>query len=321
MINISKRSINQQNMIRVNKKLNLESQRLFKVLDGLPASVHLLDRNHTIRFANRYFRENFGDIKEQPCYKLLHGKDKPCDICETFELFYDRKSAEREVKRKNSRIYNVYNYPFIDTDGKELVLQLGIDITERKKAENDLLQREKQLNLVVNSMSDTLYSIDKDERITAIYGEEIKKLGFESGDFIGKKITTLFEPERILEFRKAFDQVLKGKNTLLSWETQLPGGNLYFQNALSPVFNENGEIISITGIARNITQQKTLEKQIIESEKLMTVGRMTAMISHEFRNSLTSVRMILELLGESQLSKTDDRKSLEVALKFYFCAD
>ena len=315
IINISKRSINQQNMISINKKLNIESQRLFKVLDGLPASVHLLDRNHKIRFANKYFRDNFGEIKEEPCYKLLFGKDTPCQVCNTFEVFYKKSPHIRETTRFNGRVYNTYNYPFIDTDGTELVLQLGIDITDRKKAEEELGKREKQLSLIINSMSDTLYTIDRDERLTAIYGDGLKKLGIRSDKFIGKKVSELFEPEKIENFRTAFKEVLDGKDTLLSWETQLPQGNYFFQNSLSPVFGEKGKVISITGIARNITEQKMLEKKITETEKLMAMARMTAMISHEFRNSLTSVRMILELLEESVERNNSDKKSLMVALE------
>jgi len=70
----------------------------------------------------------------------------------------------------------------------------------------------------------------------------------------------------------------------------------------------------VVGIARDITEQKKLEKQQVETEKLMTVAEMTAMISHEFRNSLTSVRMILELQLESENLITAEKKSLSVAL-------
>ncbi|MCB0284120.1 MAG: PAS domain-containing protein, partial [Calditrichaeota bacterium] len=167
VINISKRAISQKNMKSVNNRLNLESQRLFKVLDGLPASVHLLDANHKVRFANKYFKENFGEINEQPCYKLLHGSDTACDVCSTFEVFHKNNPHDREIKRTNGKIYSTYNYPFVDIDGSKLVLQLGIDITDRKKAEQELFQRERELSLIINSTSDTIYMLDTDECITA----------------------------------------------------------------------------------------------------------------------------------------------------------
>jgi PAS domain S-box-containing protein len=54
----------------VEQKIELERQRLFNVLDVLPASVHLLNRDHTILFANRYFRQQFGDQLKKPCFKI-----------------------------------------------------------------------------------------------------------------------------------------------------------------------------------------------------------------------------------------------------------
>jgi len=61
-------------------------------------------------------------------------------------------------------------------------------------------------------------------------------------------------------------------------------------------------------------RQKILEKQTIQTEKLMAHAEISAMISHEFRNSLTSVRMILELQLESTQISPSETKSLSVAL-------
>jgi two-component system, NtrC family, sensor histidine kinase AtoS len=70
----------------------------------------------------------------------------------------------------------------------------------------------------------------------------------------------------------------------------------------------------LVGVSRDITKQKILERQSIQTEKLMALAEISAMISHEFRNSLTSVRMILELQLESPQLTPSENKSLTVAL-------
>jgi len=64
----------------------------------------------------------------------------------------------------------------------------------------------------------------------------------------------------------------------------------------------------------DLTRQKAYEKRLIQTEKLLTVAEMSAMISHEFRNSLTSVKMILELQTESNNLSTREKDSLSVVL-------
>ncbi len=77
---------------------------------------------------------------------------------------------------------------------------------------------------------------------------------------------------------------------------------------------EEGKPASIVMIMTDVTQRKRLEQQLIQSEKLMATGEMAAIIAHEFRNALTSVKMILQLQQESRRRTDDERTSLSVAL-------
>ncbi|MBI2418482.1 MAG: hypothetical protein HYV28_11410 [Ignavibacteriales bacterium] len=63
-----------------------------------------------------------------------------------------------------------------------------------------------------------------------------------------------------------------------------------------------------------MTSKRKLEQQIIRSEKLLAIGEMSAMIAHEFRNALTSIKMILQLMKESPKLPKRDKRSLTIAL-------
>jgi len=124
--------------------LKAERKRLFALLDGLPAYVYLQGRDHSIRFANRVFRKHFGDPAGKPCYKIITGRDKPCPRCRPFEVFDTGEPLEWEWAQRDGRTYQIYDYPFSDIDGAALVLELGIDITERKRAQREKRELEAQ---------------------------------------------------------------------------------------------------------------------------------------------------------------------------------
>lgn len=315
---LTKTNISLQNEIIERKQaevsLEKERSRLYSVLDQLPALVHLKGKDYKIRFANRLFRERFGLPEDRPCYKILHNLDSPCSHCQPFDVFENLHTQETEEIHSDGRLYQIFNYPFTDTDGTLLVLQLGIDITEKSKVEKSLQASEERLRLLVNSLNDTVFTLNKEEKITAIYGNIVHTMGIQSKDILGKTLRDIFKPQDKLIHHRAVKKALKGENVVYEWMLKQPEGERHIKNVLSPIYDADGKINTVVGIARDITRQKILERQTIQNEKLMAHAEISAMISHEFRNSLTSVRMILELQLESTQLNPSEIKSLSVAL-------
>ncbi len=124
---------------KIEETLSLERKRLFTLMDSLPAYVYLQSPDHRIHFANRYFRECFGESEGRLCYEVIWGATKPCSPCPTFKVFDSKAPQVWEWPESlDGRSYQAYDYPFIDIDGTFLVLELGIDITERKQMEEQL---------------------------------------------------------------------------------------------------------------------------------------------------------------------------------------
>jgi PAS domain S-box-containing protein len=126
--------------------LQHERQRLFDLLENLPVYVYLQAPDYSIRFANRCFRERFGEPGRKICYKLLWGRGQLWEESPAFHVFQTLTPQEWEWNHyPTGRYYQVYDYPFTDFDGSPLVLELGIDITERKKMEVALEEERKSL--------------------------------------------------------------------------------------------------------------------------------------------------------------------------------
>jgi two-component system cell cycle sensor histidine kinase/response regulator CckA len=123
--------------------IHQERHRFFSLLDMLPALVCLVAPDFSVPFANRQFREIFGDPQGRSCHDLSYDRQTPCDECHIREILETRKPVEWERTTPQGRTYHIYNYPFADIDGSPMVLKLGIDITERKALEAQLLQAQK----------------------------------------------------------------------------------------------------------------------------------------------------------------------------------
>lgn len=119
-------------------QVSAERQRLYNVLETLPSYVILLDRDYHVAFANRVFRESFGEDNGRRCYEYLFGKDRECQNCETYKVYRENKPQHWYWTGPNSHDYDIYDFPFKEADGSMLILEMGIDITEQRKVEKKL---------------------------------------------------------------------------------------------------------------------------------------------------------------------------------------
>jgi PAS domain S-box-containing protein len=139
--------------IRAQKAAEAERQRFNDLLEALPIYVVLLTPDYHVPFANRFFRERFGESHGHRCFEYLFGRREPCEICETYTVMRTNAPHHWEWTGPDSRIYDIYDFPFSDTDGSPLILEMGMDITERKAAQNRIEATNALLNRFVRITS------------------------------------------------------------------------------------------------------------------------------------------------------------------------
>jgi PAS domain S-box-containing protein len=120
---------------KAEQAIQAERQRANDMLETLPGYLALLTPDYHLTFANRFFRERFGESQGRRCYEYLFKRSEPCEICETYKVLSTMKPGRWEWTGPDGRNYDVYDYPFTDTDGSTMILEMGIDITEQKQAE------------------------------------------------------------------------------------------------------------------------------------------------------------------------------------------
>ncbi len=147
---------------RSEEAIKSEKKKLNDLMEMLPAYLVLLSKDYHVPYANKYFEDRFGKSNGKKCYEYLFGLDKPCDVCESFKVFKTNEPHHWEWTGPDDRNYDIHDFPFKDADGTTLILEMGIDITERKKAEKEIKKLNEDLELKVSQRTSQLESAIKE---------------------------------------------------------------------------------------------------------------------------------------------------------------
>ena len=268
--------------------LDFERKRLFSVLEAIPAFVYLQAPDYSVRFANRHFREIFGAPEGRCCYEVIQHSDAPCKDCPTFAIFGSHVPQQWEwTDASSGRIYRIYDNYLPDIDGSPLVLEMGVDITDQKNSETELRCLRNLLSGIVSYMPSMVAGIDTQarvilwnreaERITGIPGAVAKgrllydMLPFASED--RERIKTLIRENR------------EGRLGRLVWEKAEE--KCFSDVIVYPLASENSGVTVIR--IDDITEKIQMEEMIIQSEKMISVGRLAAGMAHEINNPLGGI--------------------------------
>jgi PAS domain S-box-containing protein len=125
-------------------QLALELERFFSMIEDLPVMVCLITADYQIDFANRLFREKFGEPKGRRCYQYVGGcVDTPCAKCESLIPLKTGKPHHWTVTFPDGTVVDAHDYPFTDVDGRKMVLEADIDITEQLNLQKQLQDKER----------------------------------------------------------------------------------------------------------------------------------------------------------------------------------
>lgn len=287
---------------RTNELYN-ERQRLFGVLETLPVMICLLTSDHNVKFANRAFRERFGESKGRYCYEYCFGNKESCEFCESFKPLETGEPHYWQVKSPDGSIIDVYDFPFTDIDGSQLILKMEIDVTEQKQAEEAIKAERQRFTDVMEILPAYLILLKQDYHVEYANRFFRERFGEDCGKRCYEYLFGLSEPCENCETFK----VLK-TNAPHQWEWTGPDGRNY--DIYDFPFRDTDGSLLIMEFGIDITERKKAEEQLKESiielkHSNKELQQFAYVSSHDLQEPLRTIASFTQLLQLRYKGKFD----------------
>ncbi|MFU8796194.1 MAG: PAS domain S-box protein [Dehalococcoidia bacterium] len=156
--------------------------------------------------------------------------------------------------------------PVLDRDGSLLGYRgSDADITRRKEAEEALRRSEEKHRTILEEMEDSYFEVDLGGHITFVNSSTCRDLGYSKNELIGMSYKHFTAEEDIESVYQMFNEVYRAgtPNRGFSWKTVRKDGDYgYAETSVSPLRNDEGEIIGFRGVGRDVGERKRAEEAL-----------------------------------------------------------
>ncbi|MEC4686244.1 MAG: PAS domain S-box protein [Nitrospirota bacterium] len=293
----------EQEALEAKKRLDI----LFESVQG---GIVTLDRNYTLLSINRFVEEflhmQSEDVVGRSALEIFHEKGGICPHCAA-KLTFETGDINIITQSKGANYAELSSYPIKDEEGDVVEAVVLIqDITDRVLYQEEILalykevaQTKEYLESLIDNSADAIVTTDLKGVVTSWNRGAERIYGFTEEEAIGSFLP--FIPDFLLETEMQYIERIKQGETIKNIETlrkKRDGAMIEVSLTLSPIKDASGEVIGISGISRDISEKKKVEKELIrrnqELSRLFFISsamRGTLELERLLRMVLTAVTM------------------------------
>ena len=198
--------------------------------------------------------------------------------------------------------------PILDPNGDVIgYAKVTRDLTERRKAEDELRRSEERFRHLVEGVTDyAIYMLDPDGYVSNWNAGAQTIKGYLPEEIVGKHVSTFYTPEDIArgEPQRGLDSARStGRFEKEGIRVRKDGTRFWANVVIDAVHDDDGRLIGFAKVTRDITERKAAEQalalaneELLQSQKMEAIGQLTGGMAHDFNNLLMAITGSLELL-------------------------
>lgn len=286
------------------------------ILDSAGEGIYGLDLQGHTAFVNQAAARMLGweaqALIGQPMHPILHhskpdGTPYPLEECPIYTAFKDGRThaVDQEVFwRKDGTSFPVEYVSTPIREGKTAVGAVVVfkDITERKQAEEALRQSEERFRQVTENIEEVFWMTEPEKNTMLYVSPAYEQIWGRSCDSLyasPRSWLDVIDPadrQRVLE--AALTKQITGKYDETYRIMRPDGTTRWIEDKAFPIRNASGTVYRIAGIATDITERKQIQDQLIQTEKLASLGTLVSGIAHEINNPVQGILGMAEIIQE-----------------------
>ncbi len=138
--------------VKAHEAVISEKNKLITILNAMPYGIYISNPDCGIEYTNPAIEKEFGPVNGRTCYSYFHDRDEACPWCKRDEVFFGRSVRWEWYSMKTGRTYDLFDAPVFNQDGTISKLEIFIDITDRKRSEEQIRASLKEKDVLLKEI-------------------------------------------------------------------------------------------------------------------------------------------------------------------------